>query len=521
MLKELNKILNTSYTLKTLGLETQLTICIEKDLDFGQAYGRLRPYWTEPRGFPYLSKKLRERESKDQAMRREAYDVEASRVRASTPPRRVWDLYSNRVLPWWLIQASKDDVWAVSHSWVHEDDRYYAESRVNGGEWPVPLPDELDENLESVRNELLNYGAEYAWLDVLCLRQKDPAWKARGSSEEVARKEKLRKKECKTDVPTIGYVYEGQETIITYFSGLGRPFRAAKLHDERHWLHRAWTLQEIHHNPMIGGLTAIQHLDDFRKNRRAKKEHDDDDEDKFFEALAEEIAFIGNTFDVFAVLHRMRMRDAISELDKVGGIAYLLKSHSKRHLPTYDPDEDPENAWKRLVRIIDYQFRAELFFLFPSCGRSARWMPSWQQTQCRGTLPNPGRLGINLPGNKDEYIVYDHGQYRFAGLRMEKCRIEGLERRAKRCREGTLVVRVDRHRVKRLKVKAHHQELIPEKREFSYDLLGTHDQHYWVVGTMTKDGSFKKVSVLRIEDEDALRTITESGLAEQTSMNLE
>ncbi len=50
-----------------------------------------------------------------------------------------------------------------------EEDRVDAHTPINGYEWPVPMP--RDANLDLIRIEMLNAGAEYAWLDVLCLRQ--------------------------------------------------------------------------------------------------------------------------------------------------------------------------------------------------------------------------------------------------------------------------------------------------------------------------------------------------------------
>ncbi|KAF7797661.1 hypothetical protein EIP86_008861 [Pleurotus ostreatoroseus] len=366
---------------------------------------------------------------------------------------------------------------------------------------------EIDEDLEPVRNELLNYGAEYAWIDVLCLRQKD--------SSAGRRLEQLRKEEHRIDVPTIGYVYEGQQAIVTYYSGLGLPFRATSLDDERHWLNRAWTLQETHHNPLIGGLPAIQHLQEFRKHLGIITD-DDDEEKRFFRALAREINFVGSKFDVFAVLHRMRMRGAENELDKVCGIAYLLTTKST--LPTYDIDESPDNAWTRLVRSMDHRYRAELFFLYPTQGADSAWMPSWRQTQGDSALPYPGRSEIIPPAKEREYIICkaDRSGYRFAGLRIQDCRIKGLERPSKRCRDGTLIINVKGGWVNPIKVRAHHQEPIAETKDFRYDLLGTHDLRYWVVGE-TRYGKFRKVSVLRVEDEEALEILEEFGLAEKVS----
>ncbi len=57
----------------------------------------------------------------------------------------------------------------ISHAWMHKDDRVNMWTPINGREWPVPIP--KDANLDLIRIEMLNLGAEYVWLDVLCLRQ--------------------------------------------------------------------------------------------------------------------------------------------------------------------------------------------------------------------------------------------------------------------------------------------------------------------------------------------------------------
>ncbi|KAF7797663.1 hypothetical protein EIP86_008863 [Pleurotus ostreatoroseus] len=394
--------------------------------------------------------------------------------------------------------------------------RHYPRSPVNERKWPVPLPKEIDKNLRRVRYELLNYGAEYAWLDVLCLRQED---RSKGGR---IKNERLKKEEYKTDVPTIGYVYERPKEVVTYFSGLGLPFRATKLDDERHWLKRAWTLQEIHPNPLIGGLTVKQQLTEFERSRSSKG--GDVDEGRFFKALARAIDFAEDDYDVFDVLHRMRMRKAESELDKVCGMAYLLKSGTRSTLPTYETDEDAADAWYRLVRSIDRQYRAELFFLFPAEGtrKGHRWVPSWEQIQDAGRLPNPGSRGITVPNRKKGYIKYEHNAHRFSGLCIDDCKIEGLAAASKKCRHGTLVVKVNRHDPIRLAVTAHHQELISEEKDYGYVLLGTYDLVYWVVGRMTnsKAKKFKKVSVVRLEDEDDRAQILDHDLASEISINL-
>ncbi|KAK0445654.1 uncharacterized protein EV420DRAFT_1249217, partial [Desarmillaria tabescens] len=123
------------------------------------------------------------------------------------PPRCLWNLYSNRVVPEWVI-PNWGKLWEISHAWVDKRNQVDVRTPINGYKWLVPIPKGAD--LNHIRIEMLNLGAEYVWLDVLCLRQSGP-------------NEDLRKDEWKLDVPTIGYVYRMAERVPCYFSGLGRP----------------------------------------------------------------------------------------------------------------------------------------------------------------------------------------------------------------------------------------------------------------------------------------------------------
>lgn len=51
---------------------------------------------------------------------------------------------------------------------MKEEDRADVLTRINGQEWPVPIP--KDANLDLIWIEMLNMGTEYVWLDMLCLR---------------------------------------------------------------------------------------------------------------------------------------------------------------------------------------------------------------------------------------------------------------------------------------------------------------------------------------------------------------
>ena len=202
-------------------------------------------------------------------------------------PRRIWDICANTVIPaTWFCgppcpltgcqEVGALGVKPVSHAWVAYNDQSLILTEANQQMWPIPLPKGV--LLEDVRREMIRLGVRYAWLDVLCLRQRGqptlgtelaiPVSRKvmedvpirmelmegvlHNTEEEVIeRREQIRLEEWKVDVPTIGAVYSnldgglyGGGPIVVFMSGLGRPFRDEGWDSKRHWLRRAWTLQE-------------------------------------------------------------------------------------------------------------------------------------------------------------------------------------------------------------------------------------------------------------------------------------
>ncbi|PBK59035.1 hypothetical protein ARMSODRAFT_1090998 [Armillaria solidipes] len=166
VLEKLNTTLGTSYALDSV--ISILDSYIARNDDFGTAYAYLRPYWSD---ISTIEHELRTLEEKDREMRRNAI-VDGRITNRDVPPRRVWDLYANRVVPYWVARKY---LWGISHAWVDDEDRVDVMTPINRYEWPVPIP--KDANLDLIRIEMLNarsrytlHTAEYAWLDVLCLR---------------------------------------------------------------------------------------------------------------------------------------------------------------------------------------------------------------------------------------------------------------------------------------------------------------------------------------------------------------
>ncbi len=243
LMKTLNSTLGTEYDL-TPSLSSLLKSYISKEYDFGTVYGYLRPIWLDGH-LNIIQDSLRTSEETDLEIRQEALvDGQITWEGLCTAPRRIWDLFSNRVVPWWVALRAP---WGISHAWLDASRRKNVLTPINGHQWPVPIPEDAA-NLDLIRIEMLNLGAEYAWLDVLCLRQ------------EGGRDEHLRGGEWMLDVPNIGNAYVSKK-VVCYFNGLGRPLeRGFDSDSPRSWFKRTWTLQETSDNWTIGGDTGNKML---------------------------------------------------------------------------------------------------------------------------------------------------------------------------------------------------------------------------------------------------------------------
>ncbi|KAK0477769.1 hypothetical protein IW261DRAFT_1484026 [Armillaria novae-zelandiae] len=351
VLMELNTTLGTSYTLHSTS--SVLVPYITQGFDFGTAYAHLRPHWEN---ISTLEHELSTREEKDGEMRRSVLANDRITMR-DVPPRRLWDLCANRVVPYW-VACDEVEPSAISHAWVAAQDREYVMTSINGCEWPVPMPKGV--KLELIRIEMLNVRSnrtprlvrDYVWLDVLCLRQEG------GKSKE------LLLDEWKLDVPTIGSMYQRiYPPVVYYFNGLGRPLHLLPgyFESDRCWFRRAWTLQELIQEPIIAGETGEDIIDEQLQmtfDRQLESSH-------------------RSFASILHLVSEMRHRDSTMPLDKVAGLVYPL---APTFIPVYDPNQSPEDAWEVLMDVIDPSFRAELFFTYPAPGNGRKyWRPSWEQ----------------------------------------------------------------------------------------------------------------------------------------------
>ncbi|KAK0437433.1 uncharacterized protein EV420DRAFT_1669813 [Desarmillaria tabescens] len=448
VLKELNATLLTSYTLHNPTLSSILESFIRQDYDFGTLYANLRPYWYDLNHFTSV-KRIHRSWNKDREMRQNI--VTNDRIsNGNIVPRRVWDLFANRVVPFWVARKCW---WVISHAWMSDKDRIDVWTPINGYEWPVPIPKDADLNLIWI--EMLNMGAEYVWLDVLCLRQ------AGGQRED------LRREEWKVDVPTIGAIYRnGNRKVVYYLSGLGRPFclKPGDLESDQCWFRRAWTLQEVSHNFIIGGDMS--------------------------------------NGSIFYILSQMRNHVSTKPLDKVAGLAYLLR---RKSIPIYNESQSEEDAWVALTEVMCERYRMELLFLYPEPGNGRRcWQPSWNQVMAMVIVPE---TRIRLW--KAELRTDETGVDSYEGACIKSGHLQGLGDASYNGipRQGELVVK-DRIGVPRiLKIVTDHTYLIPDGLyTFISDSYHSRDYYepslHWVVGQQRQDGKFEKVLVIKLPDLD-------------------
>jgi len=277
---------------------------------------------------------------------------------------KIWWNFNSRK---WEVEFSAVDraFWAVSHSWAEKMCPELTE--VNNKQWPVLLPYKI--TLHSVRSQLIHFGGHYAWLDVLCLRQ--------GWAESTHEFQELVKQEWKLDVPTIGNVYRIATTIVRYFNGLGCDFSSENWDDHRHWLQRAWTLQELRPEDIThnGGTSDSQNIWNITGLFQEKETTLRELMTPLWK-LAEDLQLNKRHGEIYRLVKEMRRRFATNDLGKVSGLFYLLGTSS---LPQYFKGTTAGEAWERCFHVLPNKTQLEFLFEFPYPGTDGKWFPSWKQ----------------------------------------------------------------------------------------------------------------------------------------------
>ncbi|PBK62345.1 hypothetical protein ARMSODRAFT_964208 [Armillaria solidipes] len=483
VLEKLNTTLGMSYTLgsrilcllRITTLHSILKPYVERNDDFGMVYTHLQRFWYN-KNVAAIQHELRTNEEWDREMRREVL-VHDRITRRDVPCRRVWDLCANWVVPYWV---ACERPWGISHAWVDEKDRVDVMTPINGYEWPVPMP--KDANLDLIRIEMLNarehplsgYRVEYAWLDVLCLRQ------------EGGNNEHLHKDEWKLDVPTIRFVYGTYQPVLCYFNGLGRPLHLTLHNFESDWcwFRHAWTLQEITRDAIIGGQTE----DDVMEQEVRRK----------FDEQLTRLRRMQEWPRVLEFASEMQNHISTKPLDKVAGLVHLLRMEP---IPIYDAEQLEADAWDVLTHVMHPHFREELFFFYPQPGDGRKcWYPSWEQVMTnKFTVLDRYLYSSGVLTTEDPDVDWHDGCHIVGD-------VQGLAEVPKegKPRQGELLFKDPTRSPHTFKIVADHAYPIPDG---TYTLLGYSvyaSSHYWVVGQLREDEKFEKLSIFRLADDEHL-----------------
>ncbi|KAF8430347.1 hypothetical protein EV426DRAFT_581116 [Tirmania nivea] len=378
---------------------------VSQKFDFGLAYAAARVGWKRFREKADISvqrarwlKKAKELdEARTQAIyKHSSTGQELIKSPYSIMPRRIWDLKSNRVVEYRMLHAEIQSIdvmnsnphqppfppfWAITHSWT-DDMKPLTRTSINQYQWPVPLPDGVDLERD-VRAELLSFGAEYVWLDILCLRQHSGTQKPSDHelmlSDHNSSFDSVKQNEWKVDVPTIGNIYRAAERVVRYFNGLGKPFSEHGWDDSRHWLRRAWTLQEINteNRTFNGGLGMSRDNKRIILNTKGQFGGQTVTLRAAIRPILKLAASLGGLggCSMYDLTREMARRCASQPTDKVAGLFYLLHT---TQLPTYDELISDEEAWRKCFHVLPFRRKFELLFDFPYRGPE-HWYPSWKQ----------------------------------------------------------------------------------------------------------------------------------------------
>lgn len=191
---------------------------------------------------------------------------------------------------------------------------------------------------------------------------------------------------------------------MIYFSGLGRPFKLGNLDSPRHWLNRAWTLQElprIDDHLIVAGMAACSPPIKRLLSWDATFSLEEAELAKFHRKLTN-MRHARRSYSVPDLARVMVSRHATNDLDKIAGLVYALCCNP---LPIYDTTTPLDVAWSRLAlctTTMERWDRLNLLLFYPGSrepGKHHKEHPVW--------LPQWGHwcTGGNVPGDQEQEVV--------------------------------------------------------------------------------------------------------------------
>ncbi|KAK0187268.1 hypothetical protein F5146DRAFT_1064178 [Armillaria mellea] len=201
------------------------------------------------------------------------------------------------------------------------------------------------------------------------------------------------------------------------------------------------------------------------------------------------------------ILSEMQNRVSTRPLDKVAGLAYLLRVDP---IPIYDPQQLEADAWEVLVDLMSPGSRVELFFYYPQCGNGKKcWRLSWGQVMTHKiSAPRSDCLPGEVSRTEDPDVDWCYG------YRIESGDVHGLTEAPKegKPRLGELVFKDAAESLHTFEIVVYHTHLIPDG---SYTLIGTprwlSSSAHWMVGELKENGKFEKFSVFSLVNDEEVK----------------
>ncbi|KAF5384424.1 hypothetical protein D9615_003215 [Tricholomella constricta] len=197
----------------------------------------------------------------------------------------------------------------------------------------------------------------------------------------------------------------------------------------------------------------------------------------------------------------MRERYATTELDKIAGIAYLVRPG---RIQIYNEKQSVEDAWAALIAVMGIVHRAHLFYWYPVAGTDRyAWAPSWAQMM--EELVPPAEVGIMDMGR----FEFDAATKSCKGycnvfndafvLRLDSSVSDPVARGTSSCddkveRRGKVVVTDKAGQAHEFGVIANHRKTISEAAR--YVLVLSNWFGFLAVGTKDGAGRFRKICVI-------------------------
>ncbi|PBK81136.1 hypothetical protein ARMGADRAFT_1091565 [Armillaria gallica] len=248
------------------------------------------------------------------------------------------------------------------------------------------------------------------------------------------------------------------------------------------YTYHAWTLQEVGFKRVIAGDT----LDGPLHGECNGGKYETELLTRFHKQLQ---SMHDMAFDVCEVLDEMQKWVSMNPMDKIAGLAFLVKCDT---IPPYHESESLKHAWAALVNVMDKRWWVRFFLCAEPGNTGKKWQISWDQVMMK-PLPAFSKYCLNVHWDETEDEDWCNAEG-VEGLVLGLAVVEEGDQ------HGVLIVKDKGGIEHRFEITATHMSPIPEDTYMMIDTNGSESSPHcgWVVGRSLSGGKFEKVSMLII-----------------------